>query len=83
MISFIPLPISSVKFKSRSLERREQCMQEHLYKRHSGFGGDVSVIFADKTDGSNPIKKEIKRETDWMRTLKTIATYGLNVENSV
>ena len=59
-------------------------MQEHLYKhfkseRHSGFRHDVSVILFDKADCSNPTK----RETYWMRTLKTIAPYGLNVENNV
>ena len=59
-------------------------MQEHLYKhfqseRHSGFCEDVSVILIDKTDGSNPTK----RETHWMRTLKTIVPYGLNVDNGV
>ena len=59
-------------------------MQEHLYKhfesgRHSGFREDISVILIDKTDGSNPTK----RETYLMWTLKTIAPYGLNVENGV
>ena len=59
-------------------------MQEHLYKhfkseRHSGFRHDVSVILIDKADCSN----STKRETYWMRTLKTIAPYGLNVENNV
>ena len=49
-------------------------MQEHLYKhfkseRHSGFRHDVSVILIDKADCSN----STKRETYWMRTLKTIA----------
>ena len=38
-------------------------MQEHLYKHfesehHSGFREDVSVILIDKTDGSNPTKRE-------------------------
>ena len=59
-------------------------MQQHLHKHresehHSGFHDDVSIILIDKTDGSNPTK----RETNWMRTLKTIAPYGLNVENGV
>ena len=48
-------------------------------KRHSGFHDDVSVILIDKTDGSNPTE----RETYWMRTLKTIAPYDMNVENGV
>ena len=59
-------------------------MQEHLYKhfeseRLSGFRGNVSVTLIDKTDGSDPTK----RGTYWMRTLKTIAPYGLKVENGV
>ena len=59
-------------------------MQEDLHKhleseRRSGFREDGSVILIDKTDGSNPTK----RETYWMRTLKTIAPYGLNVVNGV
>ena len=58
-------------------------MEEHLYKHfesesHSGFCDDVYVILIGKTDGSSPNK----RETYWMWTLKTIAPYGLNVENS-
>ena len=75
---------SNYKSKSRSFDRGKQCMQEDLYKhleseRHSGFREDGSVILIDKTDGSNPTK----RETYWMRTLKTIAPYGLNVVNGV
>ena len=59
-------------------------MQEHLYKHfesesHSGFRDCVSVIFIDKTDRSNTTKRETYR----MRTLKTIAPYGLNVKNGV
>ena len=59
-------------------------MQENLNKHfenecHSGFRDDISIILIDKTDGSNPTK----RETDLMRTLKTIAFYCLNVESGV
>ena len=59
-------------------------MQEHLCKPfesecHSGYRDDVSIILTDKTDGSNPTKREIYS----MRTLKNIATYGMNVENDV
>ena len=72
------------KSKSRSSDRGKQCMQEHLYKHfesehHSGFCEDVSVILIDKTDGSNPTK----RETYWIQDLETIAPYGLDVENGV
>ena len=75
---------NNCKSKSRSFDRGEQCMQEHLYKYfeselHSGFPDEFSVILIGKTYGSNPTK----RETYWMRTLKTIAPNGLNVENGV
>ena len=60
-------------------------MQEHLYinilykyfesEGHTKFLDDVSRTLIDKTDGSNPTK----RENYWMRTLKTFAPYGLNV----
>ena len=49
-------------------------MQEHLYRHfsspgHTGFLNDVSVTLIDKTDGSDPKK----REHYWMKTLKTMA----------
>ena len=59
-------------------------MQEHLYRYfsspgHRGFLNDVSVTLIDKTDGSD-LKK---REDYWMNTLKTMAPYRLNIEDSV
>ena len=59
-------------------------MQEHLYRHlsslgHKGFLNDASVTLIGKTDGSDPKK----REDYWMRTLKTMAPYGLNIEDSV
>ena len=36
---------------------------------------DVSVTFIDKTDPSDPLK----REDYWRSTLKTMAPFGLNV----
>ena len=59
-------------------------MQEHLYRHfsgegHRGFLNDLSVTFIDKADGSDPKK----REDYWMKTLKTMAPYGLNIEESV
>ena len=44
-----------------------------------GFLNDVSVTLIDKTDESDPKK----REDYWMKTLKTMAPYGLNIEDSV
>ena len=59
-------------------------MQDHLYRYfsspgHRGFLNDVSVTLIDKTDGSDPKK----REDYWMKTLKTMAPYCLNIEDSV
>ena len=59
-------------------------MQQHLYEHfcssnHYCFISDVSVTFMDKTDPSDPLK----RENYWRSTLKNIAPFGLNVEESV
>ena len=75
---------NNYKSNSRKFDRKEPCMQEHLYRHfsspgHRGFLNDVSVTLIEKTDRSNPKK----REDYWMKTLKTIAPYGLNVEDSV
>ena len=65
-------------------QRGETCMQQHLYEHfcssnHNCFISDVSVTFIDKSDPSNPIK----REDYWRSTLRTVALLGLNVEESV
>ena len=39
----------------------------------------VSITFVDKTDPSDPLK----REEYWRRILWTMAPYGLNIEDSV
>ena len=62
----------------------EKPMQEKLYRHflsegHAGFLHNISITLIDKTDGSNPIE----RENYWMRTLRTLEPYGLNVENSI
>ena len=59
-------------------------MQEHLYRLfsspgHRGFLNDVLVTLIGKTDGSD----SKKREDYWIKTLKTMAPYGLNIEDSV
>ena len=46
---------------------------------HYVFLENVSVTFIDKTDPSDPLK----RENYWRSTLKTIAPFGLNIEKSV
>ena len=75
---------NSYKSNSRKFDRKESCMQEHLDRHfsspgHRGFLNDVSVTLIDKTDGSDPKK----REEYWMKTLKTMAPCGLNIEESV
>ena len=45
---------------------------------HDGFLNDVSITFIDKTDPSDPLRRE-----DWRQTLKTMVPYGLNIEDSV
>ena len=59
-------------------------MQEYLFRHFlspggNGFLNDVSITFIDKTDPSDPLKRENYRR----RTLKTMAPFGLNIENSV
>ena len=64
--------------------RGETCMQQHLYEHfcssnHNCFISDVSVTFIDKTDPSDPLKREDYRRS----TLKTMAPFGLNIGESV
>ena len=75
---------NNYKDNNRKYERSETCMQEHLFSYfsspgHNGFLNDVSITFIDKTDPSDPLK----REDYWNRTLKTMAPHGFDFENSV
>ena len=59
-------------------------MQEHLLEQFksegpSGFLGNVSITLIDKADGKDPKR----RENYLMRTPKTYAPFGLNIEGSV
>ena len=59
-------------------------MQEHLLGIFSspgcnGFVNDVSITFIDKTDSSDPLKWEDYKR----RTLKTMAPFGLSIEDSI
>ena len=75
------------KFSKVTIQKNTQnevCMQKHSFEHfnsegHSGFLGNVSVILIDKIDGKNPKK----RENYWIRTLKTFASFGINIEDSV
>ena len=54
-------------------------MFEHFKRKgHSGFLGNISITFIDETDGKDPKR----RKNYWMRTLKTYAPFGLNIEDS-
>ena len=37
---------------------KSNCTNNFDYENYSGFRGDVSVTLIDKTNGSNPTKKE-------------------------
>ena len=76
--------LNNYKSKSKSFKSGERCVQEHLYKHfvsegHTQLPDNVSKTLIDKTDGSNPSK----RENYWMQTIKTFAPYGLNVVDSI
>ena len=60
------------KDNDRKFQRNENCMQQHLYEHlysegYNRFLENVSISLINKTDGSQPKK----RENYWMRTLKT------------
>ena len=58
----------------------QQPLNEHFCSsNHNCFISDVSVTFIDKTDPSDPLK----REDYWRSTLKTMAHFGLDIEESV
>ena len=59
-------------------------MQEYLFiyfsmAGHGGFLNDVSITSIDKTDLSDLFR----RKYYWRQTLKTMALYGLNIEDSI
>ena len=75
---------NNYKCNERKFQGKEPCMQEHLFKHfslpnHNGFLEDADITFIDKTDPSNPLK----RENFWIETLRTMVPNGLNIEDSV
>ena len=46
---------------------------------HNVFLNDVSITFIEKTDPSDPLR----REDYWRQTLQTMFPYGINIEDSV
>ena len=54
-------------------------MHEHfLSDNHQSFEEDVSICLIDRTDPSDPHK----RQHYWMRALKTIVPFGLNTKET-
>ena len=56
-------------------------MQKYFYDHflregHKGLINDIAIVFIDKTDSSNPTR----REEFWRKKLETLAPYGLNME---
>ena len=75
---------NNYKSNNRKHQRLGPYMQVHLFehfndKGHHGFLEDISITFIDKTDPSEPLKKE----NYWKNVLKTMAPLGLNIEDSV
>ena len=71
---------NNYKSNDREYLTRQPCFQEHVFEHfngdgHSGFLENVSIIFIDKTDPSNPEK----RENYWIQTLTIMVPWGLNV----
>ena len=70
---------NNYKENDRKALRGEEHMQPELSEHfavgnHSCFLTDCSITLIDKTDGSDPTK----REEYWRKVLKTVAPYGLN-----
>ena len=75
---------NNYKNNGRKYQEDGTCMQQHLFEHfseegHHSFLEDVSITLIDKTDPSNPLQ----RENYWRSTLKTMAPWGLNVEDCV
>ena len=75
---------NNYKCNNKKFERGDACMQQHIFEHfssndHTGFLEDVSITFIDKTDPSDPLK----REDYWRSILKTLSPNGLNIEESV
>ena len=67
---------NNYKFNGRKYLSRQACFQEHFFEHfngdgHSVFLENVSITFIDKTDPSDPEK----RENYWIQTLKTMVPW--------
>ena len=75
---------SNYKSHSRNYDCNQPCMRRHLYEHyssvgHCGFLEHVSIKLIDKTDPSDPLK----RENYWRFTLCNMTPYSLNIEEHV
>ena len=75
---------NNYRSNDRKFKRGEPCIYEHLYEHfyrngHNGFLEHVAITLIDKTDG----RDRKNRESYGMRTLKTLAPDGLNIEDCV
>ena len=75
---------NNYKSNSRNYNCNQPCMQRHLYEHYSGVGDcgfleHVSITLIDKTNPSDPLK----REDFWRRLFCTMAPCGLNIEGHV
>ena len=58
---------------------KQKFIREYFLKDdHHGFEKDVSTCLIDKTQSSDPHK----RQYYWMRILKMLAPFGLNTEDT-
>ena len=61
---------------------KQKSLQEHFLRdghhHHQSFQEDLNISLINKTDSFDPRKSECY----WMGTLKTIAPFGLNTEET-
>ena len=72
---------NNYKICERKSDRVEDCIQKYLHEYflsegHNSFINDAEIIFIDKTDSSDPTR----RDEFWRTKLKALAPYGLSVE---
>ena len=70
---------NNYKENNRKAKRGEELMQPLVFEQfssndHNGFLEDCSITLIDKTNGSDPTR----REECWRRVLKTVTSYGLD-----
>ena len=71
---------NNCKSDSRKHGQGATCMVQHLFNHfctsgHCDFLEDVSLTFKDKTNPSDPLK----REDYWRSTLKNMAPFGFKI----